>query len=390
MRQFIIGLVVAFLLMPDAADGQINITEIRVDQDGPDIDEYFELFGPVGSSLDGLSYLVIGDGSGGSGVIESVADLTGTTIPADGYFLAAEASFSLQADVDLTTSLNFENADNVTHLLVSGFTGTTNVDLDFDDDGVLDDEPWLSIVDCVAIVDSESSGEQVYCATSVGPDGASAPAHCYYDGGWNIGGRDPSDGLDTPGAPVESLPVQIAQFTGHFDGTFVVLKWTTLSEVDADRFQIDRLVDKQFVEIGSVPSRGDSFQGSDYLWRTSTHDPGTNQFRLRQIDQNGSQSDLGVVTVDVKRAEPFWLDPPYPNPTRSKSWVRASGSSSRYVQLSLFDVQGRLVRRIFEGDATSLAHSAWEIDRGGLSAGRYWLRLSGGARSRTRPLIFVR
>ena len=41
----------------------ITINEIRADQPGADNDEYFELIGDASASLDGLTYLVIGDGS---------------------------------------------------------------------------------------------------------------------------------------------------------------------------------------------------------------------------------------------------------------------------------------------------------------------------------------
>ena len=56
-----------------------------------------------------------------------------SVVPADGYFLAADSSFSLVLtppnSVDLVTPLNFEN-ENTTHLLVSGFTGADGDDLD--------------------------------------------------------------------------------------------------------------------------------------------------------------------------------------------------------------------------------------------------------------------
>ncbi len=116
--------VVLFTTAPAAAQGapDVVINEIRIDQGGSDNDEYFELKGGSGTSLDGLTYLVIGDGTVGSGVVEAVVDLTGSVISGGNFFVAAEATFSL-ATADLTTSLNFENSDNVTHLLVYGFTG---------------------------------------------------------------------------------------------------------------------------------------------------------------------------------------------------------------------------------------------------------------------------
>lgn len=66
----------------------ITINEIRIDQPGADNDEYFELFGdPMAPSLDGLTYIVIGDGAiaAGSGVIEAVIDLTGQSLDLAGF-----------------------------------------------------------------------------------------------------------------------------------------------------------------------------------------------------------------------------------------------------------------------------------------------------------------
>ncbi len=193
-------LAAALLWSPLAAAQTANLSEIRIDQPGSDNDEYFELAGTPGTSLAGLTYLVIGDGTGGSGVIEAVVDLTGQTIPASGYFVAAESTFTI-GTADMTTSLNFENSDNVTHLLVSGFTGANGDDLDTDDDGVLDVIPWTSVVDCVALIETVGSGDQVYCTTQVGPDGSYVPGHVFFcPSGWEIGQFDPSAGDDTPGA----------------------------------------------------------------------------------------------------------------------------------------------------------------------------------------------
>ncbi len=177
----------------------VDINELRIDQPGSDNDEYFELAGSAGTSLDGLTYLVIGDGAGGSGVIEAVVDLAGQSIPADGFFLTAESSFTLGTP-DLTAFLNFENSDNVTHLLVQGFTGSNGDDLDTNDDGTLDSEPWSQLVDCVALIETVGSGDLTYCATTVGPDGSFVPGHVFRcDAGFQIGGFSLGTD-DTPGS----------------------------------------------------------------------------------------------------------------------------------------------------------------------------------------------
>lgn len=176
------------------------INEIRIDQPSADDDEYFELFGTPGESLDSLTYIVLGDGAGGSGVIESVTSLAGLSLNSSGYFLAAEGTFTL-AVADLTTSLNFENSDNVTHMLVADFTGADGDDLDTDDDGVFDVTPWSSIADSVSLVEADP-GELPYSSTVVGPDGTFVPGHVYRspDGGdWVIGSFSTGEVTETPG-----------------------------------------------------------------------------------------------------------------------------------------------------------------------------------------------
>jgi predicted extracellular nuclease len=210
-----------------AVAGDVRISEIRIDQTDADNDEYFELSAEPGTSLDGLTYLVIGDSTGGSGVIESVTALTGLSIPASGFFVAAEGTFTLGA-ANLTTALNFENGDNVTHLLVDGFTGVNGADLDTNDDGVLDVTPWTEIVDLIALIreaNPPTTTEYHYGPPTVGPDGTFVPGHAYRcDDTWNIGGFT-ADTDDTPGAanpcggeppppPAEEVKIHAVQGVG--------------------------------------------------------------------------------------------------------------------------------------------------------------------------------
>ncbi len=189
------------------------LNEIRIDQPGPDNDEFVELAG-FPQSLDGMWLITIGDGTGASGVVESIVDLTGSSIGASGYFVVAESAFTL-GTADLTATLGFENSDNVTHLLVTDYDDVTaplQTDLDADDDGVLDLEPWTSIVDCIAMLENAidpatgqtSGGELVYCANTVGPDGTFVPGHVERcpdtNGPWAVGTFDHTLLADSPGA----------------------------------------------------------------------------------------------------------------------------------------------------------------------------------------------
>ena len=195
----------------------ILINEIRIDQPGSDRDEYFELIGQAGESLNDLSYLVIGDaGRSNSGVIESLTRLDGLQIDDDGYFLVAENSFSLAATPDYRATLKFENSDNVTHLLVSGLDAGAGIgdDLDLQDDGILHYTPWNGILDSLALVESFGSGDKLYSTTQIGDGTGRVPYHAFRNAGaqagaqmdWRIGERQTQN--DTPGNanPATSIP----------------------------------------------------------------------------------------------------------------------------------------------------------------------------------------
>lgn len=240
MRTQILTFVAAAIAVAPALAQDVVINEIRIDDPGADDLEYFELAGAAGTSLDGLFYVTIGDGSGGSGVVEEVTDLTGLAIPADGIFVClstASDPLLLSAPADLVNGLSFENSDNVTHLLVSDFTGVSGDDLDTDDDGLLDVTPWTSVLDQVALAEEltvpPTNTEFFYGDVIAGPDGSFVPGHIFREDDstgslvhWAVGIFDNSAGLDTPGdsnATAGRLPASFGGGVGvalNFDASF--------------------------------------------------------------------------------------------------------------------------------------------------------------------------
>jgi len=188
------------------ASAQVSFNEIRIDQSSTDTDEYFELVGAPGTSLDGMTYLVIGDSP--TGKIEEIEDLSGNSINASGFFLGVHTNYANNCGSptpDAAFTLQFENGDNVTHMIVTGFTGILNDLIDDDADGVPNVVlPWTSIVDSIALVEhpdgTQGSGEFVYAfgGATVGPDGGFVPAHAFKCGDWRVGGFTLCES-DTPG-----------------------------------------------------------------------------------------------------------------------------------------------------------------------------------------------
>jgi len=238
------------LILPVADTSALQINEIRIDQPGADNDEYVELFGDANQSLDGISYIVIGDGAAGNGTLDAAINLSGLSLNANGLLLLSENTLSLGA-IDQVRTLNFENSDNVTHALISNTTLAAGDDLDSDDDGVLNTGIEAQIIDSIALVETPNSGEAFYGSVTVGPDGTFVPGHVFYcPQGWQLGAFDPINSSDTPGTsnpcqggdtpdePVvteRSIPqIQSSEPTSPFNGDRVITSGIVTADFQAD------------------------------------------------------------------------------------------------------------------------------------------------------------
>ncbi|MGF1455969.1 MAG: ExeM/NucH family extracellular endonuclease [Alphaproteobacteria bacterium] len=142
------------------------INEIVVSTIGDD-EEFFELLGEPGTSLDGVSLIEVESG----GEVDSIIDLTGFSTGDNGFFLGAspEAESELGVIGNLQIGNNTFTNNSQTYLLVRDFTGAEGSDIDTDDDGVIDTILWTEIIDSVAAI--EADDPIIYSANVLGPDG---------------------------------------------------------------------------------------------------------------------------------------------------------------------------------------------------------------------------
>jgi hypothetical protein len=240
--------------------GDVRLNEIRIDMTGTDTLEFIELSGTPGAGLTDLSIVIIGDGAStlGSGVVERVRSLAGFAIPTDGTLLVGNPA--VNPDVGNgggTGGANLasdwiENSDNITIMVVRGWTGTLGGDLDTNDDGQFDLTPWIEVVDTIALIESSilppSGTEYAYGTNRIGPDGVFVPGHiwrCQDTGCWNIGLFDPAAnqaaGNETPGA--DGQDCEEASCTGDLndsgnvdatDLTIMLANWANPGTGDID------------------------------------------------------------------------------------------------------------------------------------------------------------
>jgi predicted extracellular nuclease len=150
---------------------------MQVNTAGTDF-EFFEIAGAPATDLSSLTLIGVESDFGASaGTIDKVISLSAQTIPADGFWVAANptavTTYNITPDMNIPAD-TFENS-TATYFLVSAFTGALLDDLDTDDNGMLDSTPWTVIIDSVNIRDTGATDFD-YGAPITGPDGSNQPS----------------------------------------------------------------------------------------------------------------------------------------------------------------------------------------------------------------------
>jgi endonuclease/exonuclease/phosphatase family metal-dependent hydrolase/uncharacterized protein YdeI (BOF family) len=128
-------------------------------------------------------------------------------------------------------------------------------------------------------------------------------------------------------------PVTYRDFRGTYDGTAVHLTWTTATERDNDRFEVQRSADaRSFETIGTRVGQGDAARRTTYGFTDATPLAGENYYRLRQIDRDGTAQLSRTIAVRTDAAA--WSLRVYPNPTTARlTWTLPETSVGRRVRV---------------------------------------------------------
>lgn len=101
------------------------------------------------------------------------------------------------------------------------------------------------------------------------------------------------------------LPITLTRFTAKAaKDNKVVLEWTTASEYNNDRFEIEHSVDgSKFSLIGTVKGKLKSTEITEYSFTHENAKAGINYYRLKQIDVDGTSTYSDLVATSLKSKE---------------------------------------------------------------------------------------
>lgn len=167
------------------------------------------------------------------------------------------------------------------------------------------------------------------------------------------------------------LPVSLTAFSAKTSSNNVQLNWTSVSEMNSNRFVVEMSVDgTKFTAVDSVKAAGVSHSTINY---SITHNPGVKgnvYYRLKQIDNNGSFEYSKTVTVSFN-PEIVKIST-YPNPATTFTTVNHPAAKGN-EKMMVFNMNGVLVQQ------KSLAKNSVQtrLEFSNLPAGIYQAVLAG-------------
>lgn len=189
-----------------------------------------------------------------------------------------------------------------------------------------------------------------------------------------------------------SLPVELSSFSATARQGDVFLGWQTQSESNNYGFEIQRSESGASAEnwkrIGFVEGHGNSNSTLNYTFSDRNAPAGLVQYRLKQIDTNGTflYSDIAEAHVTVGT---FQLFQNYPNPFNASTTIQYQLPQNGFVRLSLFNIRGQLIKTIFEGEQQAGIHqTTFTADT--IPSGTYVYKIEAGQFSKIRTLTLLK
>lgn len=174
---------------------------------------------------------------------------------------------------------------------------------------------------------------------------------------------------------ISIVPVELTSFTASVIGSDVKLLWETASELNNSGFSVERKIgESEFMEVAFVPGFGTTSEPKSYSFTDQNLRSGQYNYRLKQIDFDGTFTYSNEVAVDVAAPASFSLDQNYPNPFNPSTKITFSLAVDSKVSLKVFDVLGQQVASLIDQDLTQGVHT-YDFNAAGINSGVYFYKI---------------
>lgn len=191
------------------------------------------------------------------------------------------------------------------------------------------------------------------------------------------------------------LPVELISFTARAIGEEVSLEWETASEVNNERFEIQRTIDGENYEIlGELKGAGTTTEPQHYTFLDTDPFVGINYYRLKQVDYDGAFEYSPIRAIHFERngiintnASNVKL---YPNPNDGDIIYidLVNWNLNSEIEISLYDISGsKQFEQLLKLNDQISFKGVLNLP-GNLSPGLYFFELKGESKIESYKVIF--
>ena len=182
------------------------------------------------------------------------------------------------------------------------------------------------------------------------------------------------------------LPVELISFAGTLVVDDGQLTWRTASEKNSAYFALEESNDGRtnWQVLTKVPAAGNTATPQNYSYtdlRISRYGVPVVYYRLRQVDLDAKASYSPVITLRPTPPAGFTLEV-WPNPTATDAQVRVVAAGTEPIDVTVYDVTGRVIYRSTVAPNTVLPLQSKEW-----ATGAYAVRAHQGTHTITRLLV---
>ncbi len=174
------------------------------------------------------------------------------------------------------------------------------------------------------------------------------------------------------------IPVELIKFEGQSYNSGARLNWITATETNNRGFEIDRreTLEKssQWEIVSFIKGNGTTAETKTYSYIDKNLPAGNYQYRLKQIDFDGSFNYSGIIEVSIDSPGDFSLAQNYPNPFNPVTNLSYVIGHSSFVTLKVYDVLGNEAAVLVNGERPAGRYTI-KFDGSNLSSGIYFYRI---------------
>ncbi|MDD3559724.1 MAG: T9SS type A sorting domain-containing protein [Melioribacteraceae bacterium] len=161
-------------------------------------------------------------------------------------------------------------------------------------------------------------------------------------------------GLFTSTSPV---PVELSNFSASIIEDKVELNWTTTTETNNSGFEIQKFENNSWSKLDFVEGAGNSSTVQNYNFIDELPGVGKVNYRLKQIDFDGTFTYSNLVEVEVTAPQKFVLEQNYPNPFNPTTTIKFSLPEADHVSVAVYDILGSKVADLINEELSAGKHT---------------------------------